>query len=77
VRTFRLAAVERQKSGSAVARSRKHLQPDYQLSLELVFDLYLQVFERIDPANGTFTSVELNPSPAEMRDRVMSVVNRR
>ena len=46
------------------------LEPRYQLSLEIIFDLYLMVFERIDPDNGEFTTEELNPTPGETRERV-------
>jgi phytoene synthase len=52
------------------------LQPRYRLSLEIIFDLYLMVFERIDPDNGTFTAEELNPTPAEIRERVRGVIER-
>jgi phytoene/squalene synthetase len=46
------------------------LEPRYRLSLEMIFSLYLMVFERIDPERGTFTTEELNPSPAEIKTRV-------
>ncbi len=32
------------------------------------------VFERIDIEKGTFTSEELNPTPAEIRDRVYDTI---
>jgi hypothetical protein len=34
------------------------------------------VFERIDPDNGTFSAEELNPTPAETRERVLEVIER-
>jgi phytoene synthase len=46
------------------------LEPRYQLSLEIIFDLYLMVFERIDIRNGQFTTEELNPTPEETCERV-------
>ncbi len=52
------------------------LQPRYRLSLEIIFELYLMVFERIDPDKGTFTAEELNPTPAEIRERVRGVIER-
>src|SRR5512133_1902260 len=52
------------------------LQPRYRLSLEIIFELYLMVFERIDPDNGTFTAEELNPTPAEIKERVRGVIER-
>jgi len=50
------------------------MEPSYKLSLEIIFSLYLIVFERIDPENGSFTSAELNPSPAETRERVFETI---
>ena len=47
-----------------------HLEPRYRLSLEVIYSLYLQIFERIDVANGRFTTEELNPSPEEVQDRI-------
>jgi len=46
------------------------VEPRYQLSLEIIFDLYLMVFERINPDSGLFTTAELNPTPQEIRGRV-------
>ena len=46
------------------------LEPRYRLSLELIYNLYLQIFEKIDPDRGTFTKAELNPSPAEVQQRI-------
>jgi len=45
-------------------------EPRYQLSLEIIFDLYMMVFERIDINKGQFTTEELNPTPEETRERV-------
>ena len=50
------------------------LEPRYRLSLEIIFDLYLMVFERIDVGKGNFTSEELNPTPEETRERVYKVL---
>jgi phytoene synthase len=45
----------------------------YILSLYIIFDLYLQVFERIDIENGSFSAEELNPTPSEIKERVLSI----
>jgi phytoene/squalene synthetase len=50
------------------------LQPRYRLSLEIIFDLYLMVFERIDIRNGRFTTEELNPTPEETKERVYKTI---
>ncbi len=52
------------------------LSPQYRLSFEIIFELYLMVFERIDIKNGTFSTEELNPTPGEIKDRVMKVIMR-
>jgi phytoene/squalene synthetase len=50
------------------------LEPRYQLSLEIIFNLYLMVFERININSGNFTSQELNPTADEIRDRVYMTI---
>jgi phytoene/squalene synthetase len=51
------------------------LDERYRLSLHIIFELYLQVFERIDIDNGIFTAEELNPTSDEIRDRVLGICN--
>jgi hypothetical protein len=46
----------------------------YHLSLLIIFNLYLMVFERIDVRKGNFTAAELNPSPKEIHDRVYRTI---
>ena len=50
------------------------LEPRYQLSLEIIFDLYVLVFERIDISGGSFTSTELNPTVEETKQRVFRTI---
>lgn len=52
------------------------MEPRYRLSLEIIFNLYMMVFERIDPDRGTFSAAELNPTPDETRERVRQVILR-
>jgi phytoene/squalene synthetase len=54
---------------------RGHLGSRYQLSLELILGLYSQIFERIDVDNGSFTELELNPSPAQVNKRITRIVS--
>jgi len=51
-----------------------YLEPRYQLSFEIIFELYLMVFERIDPDKGYFTSEELNPTASEIKARVLRTI---
>lgn len=50
------------------------MQPRYQLSLEVIYDLYLQIFERIKPDIGSFTTSELNPTADEVETRLDSLL---
>jgi phytoene synthase len=52
------------------------MEPRYRLSLEIIFELYMMVFERIDPEHGTFSTEELNPTPAQTRERMLMVIMR-
>lgn len=45
-----------------------------QLSLEIIFALYLMVYERVDIQNGTFSTEELNPTAQEIKQRVWQVI---
>ena len=59
-----LADEYRIKTYDVIKEIKPLLEPRYQLSLEIIFDLYLMVFERIDPENGTFETERLTPTPA-------------
>jgi phytoene/squalene synthetase len=69
-----LADKYRIKTHEILGKIRPLLQPRYQLSLEIIFDLYLMVFERIDIINGSFTTEELNPTPEETKERVLKTI---
>jgi phytoene/squalene synthetase len=71
---YHLADEYRLRTYKIIKELRPLLEPRYQLSLEIIFDLYLMVFERIDLENGSFTSEELNPTPEETRERVHKVI---
>ncbi len=71
---YLLADEYRQKTYKIIEDIRPLLEPRYQLSLEIIFDLYLMVFERIDLENGRFTTEELNPAPEETKIRVLNVI---
>ena len=64
----------RQKTYEVMQSIKPQLEPRSQLSLEIIFSLYLMVFERIDIDNGTFTTKELNPTPTEIKERVWKVM---
>jgi phytoene synthase len=75
IRQYRsLAEYYCQKARRAIDRTAPSLQPRYRLSLEIIYGLYLQIFERIDPDQGRFTGEELNPSPEEVQARINNIV---
>jgi len=57
-------------------RIKPQLEPQSQLSLEIIFSLYTMVFERIDIENGMFTTSELNPTPQEIKEQVWQVIKK-
>ena len=67
---YALAEEYRQKTIDVLEIIKPLHEPRYQLSLEIIFDLYMMVFERIDLKNGQFTTEELNPTPDETKERV-------
>jgi phytoene/squalene synthetase len=71
---YSLADEYRLKTYDIIKEIRPLLEPRYQLSLDIIFDLYLMVFERIDIKNGKFTTEELNPTPEETKDRVYNII---
>ena len=75
IREYYLLADEyRLKTYRMIQEVKPMVEPRYQLSLEIIFNLYLMVFERINPDLGFFTAAELNPTPQEIRDRVYDVI---
>jgi len=75
IREYYLLADEyRLKTHLMIQKIKPFVEPRYQLSLEIIFELYLMVFERINPDSGVFTSAELNPTPKEIRVRVHKTI---
>ncbi|MFX1362055.1 MAG: squalene/phytoene synthase family protein [Promethearchaeota archaeon] len=58
------------KARRTIDRIGDYLQPRYRLSLEIVYNLYLLIFERIDIPNGRFTTRELTPPPEDIKNRI-------
>lgn len=71
---FEVADIYRLKTYQMIQEIKPLVEPLGQLSLEIIFALYLMVFERIDIENGTFTTTELNPTPEEIKERVWQVI---
>jgi len=69
-----LADEYRAQTYQVIKEIRPLLKPRYQLSLEIIFNLYLMVFERIDIRHGSFSTEELNPTPEETKERVYKTI---
>ncbi|MGD2034135.1 MAG: squalene/phytoene synthase family protein [Bacteroidales bacterium] len=63
----------KQETLTTINEIKDQLEERYILSLNVIFDLYLQVFERIDIENGNFTAEELTPTFSEIKERVLSI----
>jgi len=64
----------RRATWQKIVEIKGHLQPRYRLSLMIIFNLYMMVFERINIENGSFTTEELNPTPEEIKQRVLQTI---
>lgn len=73
---YEVADIYRQRTYEMIQEIRPYVEPRGQLSLEIIFALYLMVFELIDIEHGNFTSKELNPSWQEIKERVGQVIER-
>ncbi|PIN99173.1 MAG: hypothetical protein COT90_00840 [Candidatus Diapherotrites archaeon CG10_big_fil_rev_8_21_14_0_10_31_34] len=62
------------KAVHAINEISSSMEPRYKLSLEIAFNLYLQVFEKINISKGNFTSEELNPSPQEIKEIINKTI---
>lgn len=71
---YMVADEYRQKTYEIMQEIKPQLEPRSQLSLEIIFALYLMVFERIDIEKGKFTTEELNPTPEEIKEQVWKVI---
>ena len=67
---YTFAEYYRRKARQMIDKISVYLEPRYQLSLEIIYSLYLQIFERIDVTNGRFTTAELCPLPEEVQNRI-------
>jgi phytoene/squalene synthetase len=67
---YRLKTLEEIEKLSAIIKGR------YLLSLHIIYNLYLDVFNHIKISTGRFTTRELNPTPAEIKNTVIEVIDK-
>jgi hypothetical protein len=75
MRAYWLLADEyRIRTYETIQEIRPFLEPKYRLSLDIIFNLYLMVFERINVEHGSFSTMELNPCVGEVKNRVYQTI---
>lgn len=70
----RIAGIYSNNTREVIRNIKPFMRERYQLSLEIIYDLYLMVYEKIDPLRGSFSTEELNPGPDETKQRVYDVI---
>lgn len=70
----RIARWYQNRARRTVDNLRPRLTPQYQLSLEIIYQLYSQILERIDPLHGEFTAGATNPSPEAVQHRLSATI---
>ncbi len=68
------AEQHRLETEKAIEKIAPFLNKRYLLSLKVIYNLYLQVYNRIDIKNGNFTTRELNPSNEEIKQNVLHII---
>lgn len=70
-----LADKYRIETQQIIKEIRPELGSRYKLSLDIIFNLYQMVFDKIDPENGNLMTEYLNPTPEETRQMVLDTIN--
>jgi phytoene synthase len=70
-----LADKYRIETQQIIKEIRPELGSEYKLSLDIIFNLYQMVFDKIDPENGNLMTDYLNPTPDETRQMVLDTIN--
>lgn len=71
---YNFASYYRLKARKTIDSVLPLLTPQYQLSLEIIYSLYNQIFMKIDTANGNFTESELLPSASEVKSQINKTI---
>ncbi len=78
IKTYLKFAEEyKQKTEAAINELRPYLKPQYLLSLEIIFSLYLEIYNRIDIEHGLFKTSELTPTPGETKQIVIDIIEKK
>ncbi|MEA2030128.1 MAG: squalene/phytoene synthase family protein [candidate division Zixibacteria bacterium] len=74
-RYHQIAEYYRRLARANLDKSLPFLTPRYQLSLEIIYGLYLQIYQRVKPDKGIFTSEELKPATTEIKSRLDEIIS--
>jgi len=69
-----IADYYRAQARRTLDRLAEHLEPRYQVSLEVIYGLYHLVFERIDPRGTSLSGAEFTPSAEAIQLRLQDIV---
>ncbi len=72
---YNFAEYYRRKARWTIDKTGVYLEQRHRISLEVIYSLYLQIFERIDLQRGGFTTAELSPSPVEVQNRISLTIS--
>jgi phytoene/squalene synthetase len=67
---------QRLKTLEEIEKLYLRIEARYVLSLHIIYNLYLQIFHRIKISTGSFTTEELKPTPSEIKNTVIEVINK-
>ena len=73
---YRIATYYKQKARQTIDDIFPLLAPRYQLSLEIIYRLYDQIYQKIDIQNSQFTEAELLPSVDEVKSQIDKTVSK-
>ncbi len=73
-RYYNFASYYRTKARKTIDSVLPFLAPRYQLSLEIIYSLYNQIYTRIDVLNGNFSKSELLPTASDVKSQIDKTV---
>ena len=71
----RIAEYYRQKARSVMASVKPLLEDRYQLSWELIYDLYDQIYQRVNLHSPTFDLASIQPPPDRIQARIRKTIS--
>ena len=70
----RFAGYYQEKALTVFKNILPQLEDRYQLSLMIIYNLYLQILERVNVKSGNFTTEEVNPTAEEIQKRIEQTI---